>query len=680
MDKIGVIGEVAMVGSRTNTASRLAVRVGGVTAAVVLTGAALAACTGLTPPQPAGTSITGTVHPVAAEAAVREWRVSAWESGEGERAPERLGEAVTTVDGAFSVPLARTDVADGAVVYLLAEANSASDDAFTGDRPVLAGVIADAHARAEAGELGDVELTLNERSTVATGFAMAQFVGAGGVGGAAPGVVNSAGMAGNLVDPATGELGAVLMSSPNGSETDTLPAFVSLSGMLSACLTDGAHCAELLDAATAPGQERPVDTFRAFAAIAKAPAAAVQPLFDLAQAGQQPSQAGLADAPDAWTLALRFDGDGQSLDGPGNFAIDAEGNLWVNNNYQYNADPRTGVCSSDELFKFSPTGQFIDGSPYSGGGLSGSGFGVIVHPDTGDIWVSNYGFAAPAPGCPTDQQPPHNSMSVFTAAGEPLTGDTGITAGELNWPQGTIVDGQGTMWIANCNTSTVTAYPNSDPEQARVISGLGLNQAFDVVDNGTSIFVSGTASSSVAVLDPDGTPLPTSPLTGGGLDRPMGLATDATGTVWIANSGAITLPCPDRPEVGPPATGSVSYVDPSTGEIVGPFQGGGVSTPWGIATDGSGNVWVAEFSGQRVVAFCGTDPSTCPPGSATGDPLSPADTGYSFNGLDRSTGVAIDPSGNVWLTNNWLLEPIQTNPGGHEIVAFLGLATPVPGT
>jgi hypothetical protein len=39
--------------------------------------------------------------------------------------------------------------------------------------------------------------------------------------------------------------------------------------------------------------------------------------------------------------------------------------------------------------------------------------------------------------------------------------------------------------------------------------------------------------------------------------------------------------------------------------------------------------------------------------------------------------VAIDPSGNVWLTNNWKTVAIQANPGGYQIVAFLGLAAPV---
>jgi sugar lactone lactonase YvrE len=656
------MGEV-MASTRAHRSIRSAVVAGAVLA---LVSAALTACSSTPPP---AATVSGTVQPVAPHPQASAWNVTAYESGDDERQPAALGSAETTDGGAFTVPLDRAEVDDDAVLYLVATPLGAAQ------KGVLAAVIADPSTPENL-----EGLAVNERTTVATGFAMAQFVSADGVGGKAPGVVNSAGMAGNLVDAHTGELAEVISSSPNGSETSTLPAFQSLVGMLAACVGDDGACATLLDAATPAGGEEPVDTLRAFADIAKNPGNAVVPLFDLAQQGALPSQPGLAAAPDAWTLALRFDGDGQSLDGPGNFAIDEDGNLWVNNNYQYGADPKDPVCSSDELFKFSPTGQFTDGSPYTGGGLSGSGFGVVIDPATRNIWVSNYGFAAPAPDCPTDQQPPHDSVSIFTPEGTPLTGDTGITAGSLNWPQGTIFADDGSAWFTNCNTSTLTVYPDADPSQAKVLDGLGLQQPFGIVDNGSNIFVAGTANSTLGILNHDGTPIAGSPFTGSGLDRPMGVAADDDGNVWIANSGAITLPCPDRPEPGPPATGSVSFVDKATGQLQGPFQGGGVTTPWGIATDGSGNVWVADFSGQRLVAFCGADPSTCPPGSSTGSPLSPADTGFSFDCLDRSTGVAVDPSGNVWVTNNWQLDPQPTNPGGHEIVAFLGLAAPTPGT
>ncbi|WP_236244773.1 hypothetical protein [Streptomyces sp. CC210A] len=49
----------------------------------------------------------------------------------------------------------------------------------------------------------------------------------------------------------------------------------------------------------------------------------------------------------------------------------------------------------------------------------------------------------------------------------------------------------------------------------------------------------------------------------------------------------------------------------------------------------------------------------------------------SGDGLERSTAVQIDPSGNVWWADNWRDVPLQTDPGGHEMVVFVGLAAPV---
>ncbi|SDY43827.1 hypothetical protein [Herbiconiux ginsengi] len=249
-----------------------------------------------------------------AEPQADSWRVTAYESGDDERQPTKVGSTETTDGGAFTISLESAEPADDAVVYFVAAPNGPAQ------RGVLAAVVADPSTPENL-----AGLIVNERTTVATSFAMAQFVSTDGIVGTAPGVVNSAAMAGNLVDPRTGELAEVISSSPNVSESSTLPAFQSLVGMLSACVGDDDACAALLDAAAPAGGEEPVDTFRAFADIAKHPANAVVPLFDLAQQGALPSQPGLAAAPDAWTLALRFDGDGQSLDDPGNFAIDKAG-------------------------------------------------------------------------------------------------------------------------------------------------------------------------------------------------------------------------------------------------------------------------------------------------------------------------------------------------------------------
>lgn len=107
-----------------------------------------------------------------------------------------------------------------------------------------------------------------------------------------------------------------------------------------------------------------------------------------------------------------------------------------------------------------------------------------------------------------------------------------------------------------------------------------------------------------------------------------------------------------------------------------PFTGGGLTIPWGIAVDGNDNVWVANFSDKHVSHFCGVRFSRCPAGVETGQPIAP--DGCGFDGLTRNTGVAIDPSGNVWLANNWKIDgPVVENPGGYQIVAFVGLAKPI---
>ena len=151
----------------------------------------------------------------------------------------------------------------------------------------------------------------------------------------------------------------------------------------------------------------------------------------------------------------------------------------------------------------------------------------------------------------------------------------------------------------------------------------------------------------------------------------------ASANMWVANSGLIELPCPTVDDLGT-LGGSLSLLDPD-GNRLSPtaFTGGGLVLPWGITTDGDDNVWVANFAGQRLSHFCGLRTDTCPPGASTGDAISPATTGYSFGGLVRVTAVAVDQAGNVWLANNWKEIPVQTNPGGFQIVAYVGLAAPV---
>ncbi len=133
---------------------------------------------------------------------------------------------------------------------------------------------------------------------------------------------------------------------------------------------------------------------------------------------------------------------------------------------------------------------------------------------------------------------------------------------------------------------------------------------------------------------------------------------------------------PGPAQLLPPRRGAGRRRGAARGE--GGWEVGDIFWPQATVADVNNNIWVANFSGRRLTELCGTSPRNCPPGKRqTGAAISPERTGYGFNGLVRNTGVAIDPSGNVWLANNWKDVPIQTNPGGYQIVAYLGMAAPL---
>jgi DNA-binding beta-propeller fold protein YncE len=547
--------------------------------------------------------------------------------------------------------------------------------------------------------------TVNERTTVATGFAFAQFVDRSAIRGNRYGMLNAVHMTANMVDPETGGMAAVLRLPPNGEETTALRTFNSLANMVAYCTASEAGCEDLFDATTLPGGPRPGTVLEAVANIAKYPWLNVADLFRLSFERPVYGPALAKDQqPPAWALFLKFTGSFSSvqdennlMNGPGTFAIDRQGFLWVNDNY-VPEPPEKPACAGMRLLKFYPWGENFPGSPYFGGGLSGAGWGISIAPN-GRIWVGNFGFAGV--GCPT---PPADSVSVFKPDGTPSRFSP-FTSGPISWPQGTVPDRKGTIWIANCAADSVTLYPKGRPQRATSmpIPAPEKVKPFGIaIDHGGNAWVTGSFDSSLTVFGPDGDLiehiLAEDPLGRTQLSRPMGIASDSRGNIWVANSDFMDVPCPpDIPDLGSGTDPSIAlflrhpHRRPHGGS---PFSGGGLTVPWGIAVDGNDTVWVANFGfpfdlgdpesspaweePNRVSHFCGADKSKCPlTKQRVGMPISPEGTGYSSDALIRNTGIAIDPSGNVWLTNNWKEIPILRNPGGNSIVVLVGAAAPV---
>ena len=555
------------------------------------------------------------------------------------------------------------DVGDADVLYATARGGT-SDGRPIPDTVELASSL---------GDLRKGQVVLDEMTTVAAGYSLAQFAVSGVVGGPAPGLQNASRMPRNLVDLASGQPAKFLLQYPNGTATETFSTFNSLASIIAGCVEGTNDCAAFLDAATDPWGVRPDTTWQAMTLLPTNPSGDAPGVF--AQVPADPRFTPVrTSAPSGWVIALRFYGNGHQFNGPGNVAFDAQGRVWANDNATFSPQPKK-VCPGLDLFRLDPYAAGQPMETFRGGGLNGAGFGIAIDPRA-HVWVSNFGFTGSE--CPV--APTSNSVSEFDPDGQPISGDDGYLDGPLSWPQGTKSDVDGNIWIASCGNHSAVVYPGGDHTLATVVSRV-IRKAFDVAQNTEgNVFVTSNAGDQVFGFGPDGTPLPNSPFGDSStLSKPLGAASDSLGNVWVSNSGVIDIPCSsdeslEAPAPGPHLLGTVAQVGPDGSTTS--FGGAGMTVPWGIAVDGDDNLWVANFAGERLSHLCGARTSTCPTGQV-GDPISPADSGYAFDGLQRNTGVQVDPSGTVWLANNWITVPVQTDPFGDGLVVYLGMAAPV---
>ena len=168
--------------------------------------------------------------------------------------------------------------------------------------------------------------------------------------------------------------------------------------------------------------------------------------------------------------------------------------------------------------------------------------------------------------------------------------------------------------------------------------GPGTQNASFMVIAGSVWFGNGTGS--LSTFDLTGTAITGSGgFTGGGVGTiaaPLGLAFDASGNLWVANSNGVG----EFNRQGVAVTST-------------PYTTGGVSNPLAVAVDGAGHVWVANAAGT-VSELSNAGAAVSPSGVYSGPGSKPA-------------GIAIDISGNVWI-------PSST---ANTVTRILGVAAPV---
>lgn len=557
---------------------------------------------------------------------------------------------------------------------------------------------------------------INEISTVAASYSMAQFYRTGDISGDSFRLRIAKGMYHNIVNAETGRISDVLTTSPNADQTISLRLTRSLANVLNSCARRKAYSAFFLRLATAnESRQRPDDTAEALANLARNPAAFPDRIYRLSRRSNAFSPA-LTEAPDQWSVTIKLNDTGREdipFGGAANVDWDSWGYAWVSNNVVQGTPNST---SYNVVLR--PDGKPADGtggepvSPFNTGGLLGVGWGVSV--DRNDnVWFGNYGWGKPKsttyPSQTTDDREGAGTGSVSRFLGDgTATNDIGYF-GPFR-VQGIEPDSYDNIWMASFGDrfrprgSGVWVYKDGNPEDSAHSLVDWEDAPFGIapVPDGRAAWVTfsgglaGEHQSSIAKYE----------LTSAGeltqlFAHPVGdtlkvVEVDFGGNAWFASQG----------------TNSVFAYDPH-GNKLGEFKGGGIDGPWGLTVDGEGNIWVSNFGPTeidndfnlgRLSKLCGANPSAWPKGLTMGDPISPK-TGYtvpsagdpvllpngdplygpgapaSFAPMMRQTSVKIDAAGNVWTINNWKPRfdvDITTNPGGDGIIIFVGLAPPLP--
>lgn len=160
----------------------------------------------------------------------------------------------------------------------------------------------------------------------------------------------------------------------------------------------------------------------------------------------------------------------------------------------------------------------------------------------------------------------------------------------------------------------------------------GLNSpAFLAIDSGGNVLVANYSGGVVSKFSPAGVPAVAAGIPGEGLNESYGIAIDGSDNVWVTNNQSVT-------GANNHHVGSVSEFSSAGIERSGyGYTGGGIYFPLAVAADSTGAIWIADY-GSSAATLLADD------GSAVS-----GSTGYGASALPFTSAVAVDASHNAWF-------------------------------
>jgi sugar lactone lactonase YvrE len=248
---------------------------------------------------------------------------------------------------------------------------------------------------------------------------------------------------------------------------------------------------------------------------------------------------------------------------------------------------------------------------------------------------------------------------VGNAAEVTIDPGTKTTLGTMAGGQadGSAMDGAGNVYVADYWDNQIVKIAAGTKTQTAVVTGL-TGPVWVALDGAGNLYISQVGStgyngSLFKVPNENGTlnTADMTTLTYSGLSSPHGLATDVSGNLYVAEYGS----------------GTISVVP--SGDVTGSTLLSGINTPYGVAVDSGKNVYVSSYLGNTVTeypAFCLSQPASCP-----------VPVGSGYNGPQ---GIAVDAAGNIYVADsgNRRIELVP-NPEAGEFPGAIQQSTVVAG-
>jgi len=629
--------------------------------------------------------------------------------------PPAVGSTVSFASGAFAAAkytflngTTQTVTANTATSFTIASTKnvtgSATGVALTGGLPNPAianiAVLGDCPTSGNFSTAGNGALTfinIDEVSTTAAAFALNAFgSGYNAIGAPATnlaGIERAATNAGQLYNiNLNGVAGAgIALATTNyvGGGNGIVPQATlnTVGNILAACVdsansatTNSDECTTLFATATNTGDTagtKPTDISSAAFNIAAFPAGTgsqhgtfTDTLYSLQGASAPPFQPNLSAAPNDFGVAITYDSSLNTHVGSAeSVAVDGNGQIW------------TTAQTDTSITLWSPVGTVVNSNN------DGYIYGYVSVDPSNNAWT---GSAAASTG-----------IEKFNNAGAKTN-----TFGNGFQSAYTVITNQSTN-----NATSIDAYffagatdqegfwftPNGDTGNG-LINGAGPAGPFTVagnfiahgaIDSTGDLYLTSEAGQQITRINPStggflgigngfavvrNFPIATPTVAGATFQpQPEFPAIDAANNAWIPLQTIYSPTGSATPEPGLykiSTTGAATTYFSGTGTNTGTkiFTGANFYQAFGAAVDGNGNIWVTNrFNPSLGGNAAAPGANTIVELTSAGVAVSPS-TNYTYGGiLDDPLNIAIDPSGDIWVTNY----------GGSKLVEIIGGAAPV---